>query len=88
MGSVVIHYPRLDTVFMIEDAIKKSRNYPTKTQLWRSLPKKVMYQTFNMVLRYLEDSNKIVIDKDGKVVWVFADNPNIKKALRESVRVM
>ncbi|MFH0862366.1 MAG: hypothetical protein V1875_04975 [Candidatus Altiarchaeota archaeon] len=83
----VLHYPRLDTVLMIEDAIKNADGYKTKTQIWRSLPKKVMYQTFQLTLSYLEKSNKVVIDKDGKVVWVFADNQKLKKTLLESVKV-
>lgn len=83
----VLHYPRLDTVLMIEDAIKKAGEYPTKTQLWRSLPKQVMYRTFNLVLDYLESSGKILIDTDGRIVWVFADNPKLRKLIRESVKV-
>ncbi|MFH1721288.1 MAG: hypothetical protein ABH950_01645 [Candidatus Altiarchaeota archaeon] len=87
MSQGVIHYPRLDTVFMIEDAIRKSKDYPKRMELWRSLPKKTMYQTFMMVLKYLEASNKIMFDKDGSIVWIFVDNPKLKKALKEGVRV-
>ena len=72
---------------MIEDAIRGADDYKTKTQIWRSLPKKVMYQTFQLTLSYLEKSNKVVIDKDGKVVWVFADNPKLRKTLQGSVKV-
>jgi len=72
---------------MIEDTIKNADDYKTKTQIWRSLPKKVMYQTFLLTLSYLERSNKVIIDKDGKVVWVFADNPKLKKTLQGSVKV-
>ena len=79
------HMPRLDTVLMVEKTIKKLDYYPTKNQLWRALPKMVMWQTFNTIIDYLENSNKIIIDKDGEVLWVFADNPKIKKLLRESV---
>lgn len=82
----VLHYPRLDTILMVEDSLRKSKNYPTKTQLWRSLKKKVMYQTFCLILGYLERSNKIILDK-GRVVWVFADNAKLKKLLSKSVRV-
>jgi len=81
-----VHYPRLDTVLMIEDAIKKAGEYPTKTELWRSLPKQVMYSTFNLVLQYLESSNKIIID-GGRIVWVFADNPKLQKLLKKSMKV-
>lgn len=68
----VLHYPRLDTVIMVEETIRKAKEYPTKAALWRSLKKKVMYQTFLLILNYLEKSNKIYLDKkDGKVVWIW-----------------
>ena len=82
----VIHYPRLDTVLMIEDAIKNAKEYPTKAQLLRSLPKKVMYQTFSLILDYLQKSNKILIDRqDGRIVWIFG-NEKIDKAIARGVR--
>lgn len=86
MDSAVIHYPRLDTVLMIEDAIKNANNYQTKVQLWRSLRKKVMYQTFTIVLKYLESSNKIIFDKDGRIIWIFA-NDKLRKAIARSTKV-
>ena len=68
----VLHYPRLDTVLMVEEAIKNAPDYPTKAQLMRMLPKKIMYQTLLVILDYLQSSNKILIDKrDGKIVWVW-----------------
>jgi len=80
----MIHRPRLDTVLMVEDTIKKLKYYPTKNQLWRALPKSVMWQTFNVILEYLIDSRKIIIDKTGEVVWIFADNKKIKKLLAKA----
>lgn len=85
MEAKVIHMPRLDTVLMVEDTIKKLDYYPTKNQLWRALPKMVMWQTFNLILEYLEKSNKIIIDKKGEIVWIFADNPKVKELLAKSV---
>lgn len=85
--SKIIHYPRLDTVMMIEDAIMSAKEYPTKAELLRSLPKKVMYQTFNLVLEYLQRSNKIIVTKDGRVVWVFADSEKLRRLLVESKKV-
>ena len=85
METEVIHMPRLDTVLMVEDTIKKLNYYPTKNQLWRALPKSVMWQTFNVILKYLEKSNKILIEKSGEVVWIFADNPKAKELLAKSV---
>ncbi len=71
----VIHYPRLDTVLMVENAIKKAKEYPNKMQLWKSLPRKIMYQTFKIILNYLESSGKIMMDKDGSILWTH--NPNL-----------
>ncbi len=68
----VLHYPRLDTVMMVEEAIKKAGTYPTKAELLKSLPKSMMYQTFLLILDYLEQSGKIHIDrKDGRIVWIW-----------------
>ena len=79
-----MHYPRLDTVLMIEEAIKTAKEYPSKRQLWLSLKKKVMYQTFNIVIDYLVESNKVVIDKEGKVIWIW-DPEGVKKYMKEGV---
>lgn len=83
----IIHYPRLDTVMMIEDAIRSAKEYPTKAELLRHLPKKVMYQTFNLVLEYLQRSNKIIVTKDGGIVWVFADSEKLRRLLAEGKKV-
>ena len=77
----ILRYPRLDTVLMVEEAIQKAEEYPTKAELWRNLPKKVMYQTFNLILDYLEYSGKILIDKEGSIVWIW-DPEGVRKALK------
>ena len=46
----VLHEPNLATVMMVEKAILDAEEYPTKTKLWNSLPRKVQYQTFLRVL--------------------------------------
>ena len=76
-----IHYPQLDTILMVEEAIQKM-DYPKKTELWKSLPKKVMYQTFCIILDYLEESGKIMIGDDGKIIWTW--NPEMIEKIRAS----
>ena len=85
MKTQVLHMPRLDSVLMVEDTIKNLDYYPTKNRLWRALPKPMMWQTFNVILDYLMKSNKMIIDREGKVVWIFVDNPKIKELLMRSV---
>jgi len=81
-----LHEPTLGTILMVERAVQRSKSYPTKMALWRSLPRKVQYQTFKRIIDYLLASNKIILN-DREIVWVFPDNPTLKKALASSVRV-
>ena len=74
----ILHYPRLDTVLMIEKTIREAREHPTKMQLWKSLPKRTMYQTLLLILSYLEESGKIVI-KDKRIIWIY--DPDLNKWL-------
>ena len=73
--SNVLRYPRLDTVLMVEEAIQKAEDYPTKAALYRSLPKKMMYQTFNLILDYLEHAGKIHMAETGGIIWLW--NPKL-----------
>ncbi|MBI4044826.1 MAG: hypothetical protein HY392_03900 [Candidatus Diapherotrites archaeon] len=83
--TTVLHYPRLDTVLMVEEAIKKAKDYPSRTQLWKKLPKKVMYQTYKTVIDYLINSRKVILTKDDKLVWIFADSPKARNLIEKSV---
>ena len=85
--STITHMPRLDTIQMVEKVMRKEKAFSSKNQLWRKLPKQVQYPTFKKILNYLESSNKIMYDKDGAIVWIFADNSKLRKLLRESTRL-
>ncbi len=78
------HMPRLDTIEMVEELISDKKEFSSKNRLWRSLPKQVQYKTFTTILDYLERSNKIMYDKKGAILWIFADNPKLKNLHRES----
>ena len=73
----ILRYPRLDTVLMVEETIQKLDYYPTKMELWKELPKKMMYQTFCLIIDYLIENGKIVID-DRKIIWIW-DPAGIRK---------
>lgn len=76
----VLHYPRLDTVLMVEEFVKEHSGEFKKRPLWERLPKKVMYQTYCLIVDYLMDSNKIAIDKEKKLAWIW-DPSGVKKYL-------
>ena len=75
--------PRLDTVLMVEKEIRDHSAEFKVYQLWKNLPKKVMYQTYKIILAYLLEINKIAVDNEGKIVYIW--NPELgKKYLNES----
>jgi len=66
-----LRYPRLDTVLMVERFIQKHDGEFKKKQLWEHLPKRMMYQTFCVVMDYLLYSGKISVDAEGKIGWIY-----------------
>lgn len=82
----ILHYPKLDSILMVEKAIQNSQDYPTRTELWRSLPKQMQYQTFKLILDYLESSNKIMFE-DSKIIWIFSNNKKLNKLIQGAVTV-
>ena len=86
MANNILHYPKLDSILMVEKAIQEFKDYPTRTELWKSLPKQMQYQTFKLILVYLENSNKIMFQED-KIIWIFANNKKLNKLIAEAVTV-
>ncbi len=67
----VLRFPRLDTILMVEKSIRAHDGELGKKALWEKLPKKMMYQTFCVIIDYLLYSGKISIDNEGKVGWIY-----------------
>ena len=82
----VIHYPSLKTVLMVEDTIKKSNRLLSREQLKKRLEKQVMHQTLNVILKYLEDSGKIMDGRKG-ILWIHNPSKKLDKAIEESVEL-
>jgi hypothetical protein len=72
-------WPTLETVLMVEREIEKNSGDLNRTELWKKLPKKIMWQTYLVILDYLKQSNKIVLDKEEKIVWIW--NPALIRKL-------
>jgi hypothetical protein len=83
----VLHEPQLDTLLMVEKAIMDADEYPTRTELWKSLPRKMQYQTFKRILDYLEASGKIAYDKK-KIIYTGVNNPKLEALMKTSVRIL
>ncbi|ODS42714.1 MAG: hypothetical protein MSIBF_05290 [Candidatus Altiarchaeales archaeon IMC4] len=80
----VLHYPRLDTVLMVESALKEADLAISKNELLRRLPKQVMRPTLNVIIDYLEEKGLVMVGEKG-VLWVHNESPKMRKLLEESV---
>ena len=78
----ILHFPRLDTVMNVEAIIKKSAEPLSKNEIDRRLEKKIMRPTLNLIIRYLEDSGKIAMLKEG-IIWIYKED--ISKKLKEKL---
>lgn len=75
------HSPTLNTVIMVEETLKNvDESVITIAELKRRLPRKVNHNKLKTILRYLEESNKILVTVDG-ITWIFNPNPNLRKAI-------
>jgi hypothetical protein len=74
-----VRSPNLETVTMVENTIETHSGEFNRTELWKELPKKVMWQTYLVILDYLQSINKIAVDKEGKIGFIW--NPQLLKKL-------
>lgn len=86
MQETILHYPTLKTVMLVEKVLSRSEAVISKNELKRRLPVKIMHQTLNVILDYLEKSNKILVGTKG-ISWLQQDNMKLKAMLKKAVRV-
>jgi len=71
---------------MVEAVLKKANNLMTREQLKKKLPTKIMHQTLNVILKYLENSGKILDGRKG-ILWIYNPSPKLDKAIKEGVEL-
>ena len=86
LDNPFVRSPTLDTVLMVEKTIEENSGEYKRTELWKNLPRKVMWQTFLVILDYLENINKIAFDKEGKIAYIW--NPKLAKMLRQRKEII
>lgn len=74
----ILHYPNLKTVLEVEKVLKEADTLLNKEQIKARLPAKIMHQTLNVILGYLEGSGKILVSPKG-ILWTYNDNQKFKK---------
>ncbi len=79
-NNKIARSPTLQTVLMVEKFIDDNSGEFKKTGIFNNLPKKVMWQTFQVIMEYLENIRKIVYDKEGHVVYIW--NPEFYEKIK------
>ena len=85
LTNPIARSPTLETVLMIEKIIEEYSGEFNRTEIWKKLPKKVMWQTYLIVLSYLQDINKIAFDRNGTIGYIW--NPKLTKILSKRKEV-
>ncbi|MCK4327526.1 MAG: hypothetical protein KAW41_03545 [Candidatus Diapherotrites archaeon] len=76
----MLHSPTLNTVLMVEEAIKGSdKSVLTVAELKKLLPRQVNHNTLIQILEYLEESNKIAVSIKG-ITWIHNRNATLLAA--------
>jgi ribosomal protein S8 len=82
----IVHYPNLKTVIMVEDVLKSAGDIINREQIKKNLPNKIMHQTLNIILRYLEESGKIIDGRKG-IVWIHNRSKKLEEAISSGVEL-
>jgi hypothetical protein len=86
-NHTVKRYPNLNTVLMVENFLKTKCDSPIKiSNLKRKLPKQVMHQTLQIILKYLFISGKIIYGPRG-VQWIYSEPNHIKKMMENTIEL-
>jgi len=82
----VVHYPTLRTVFQVEEVLKEAQLPLTRYQIWKKLNKRVMKQTINVIVEYLEKRG-LIIDGEKGIIWTYQPKKIIEKRIAEGLEV-
>ena len=86
VGEKVLHYPNLKTVLCVEEIIKKAQLPMTRYQILKKLENKVMKQTLNVIIAYLEERG-MVLDGTKGILWTYLPKNKLKKRIAKGLEV-
>ena len=79
----IIHYPSLRTMLMVERILRGADTIIDRGELKRRLPSKIMHQTLNLILKYLEEKG-MIIDSHKGILWIYNPSPKLRKAIENA----
>ncbi|HIH20586.1 TPA: hypothetical protein HA244_04935 [Candidatus Micrarchaeota archaeon] len=82
----IMHSPTLNTVLMVEKALKEARQVLKLSELKRRLPRQVMHGTLLHILDYLQESGKILITTKG-ILWCYRPPAEMERLKRNTLEL-
>ena len=82
----IIHYPNLKTMLMVEKVLKEAETTLTREEIKEKLPTKIMHQTLNVILNYMEQRG-LIIDGHKGVLWTHNDSPKLREAISQGTEI-
>ena len=86
MAQKVEHSPTLNTVMMVEEILRNSKEVIKIAELKRRLPRKVMHPTLIKILNYLQISGKIIISTKG-IVWIYTPREELNELIKSGIEI-
>ena len=65
---------------MIERILKEADTVIDREEIKRRLPVKIMHQTLNLILRYLENRG-LIVDGHKGILWIYNPSPKLKREM-------
>ncbi|MBI2451721.1 hypothetical protein HYV50_01425 [Candidatus Pacearchaeota archaeon] len=82
----IIHYPSLKTMLMVERILRAADTMLNREELKRRLPNKIMHQTLNLILEYMENRG-LIIDGHKGILWIYNPSPKLRRAIEKGREV-
>ena len=57
-----------------------------REQIKKLLPTKIMHQTLNVILEYMEQRN-LILDGHKGILWIHNDSPKLREAIRRGTEL-
>lgn len=82
----ILHYPNLKTMLMVEQVLKDAETALTREELKKKLPAKIMHQTLNVILKYMEQRG-LILDSHKGILWTNIDNQKLREAINRGTEI-
>lgn len=82
----VLHYPTLKTVLAVEKVLKDSKQQLSRYAIMKRLKNKIMLQTLNVVIDYLEEHGMVFVSNKG-IVWTYTPTDELLQRMKNGLEV-